>query len=76
MTTGQNESKILTKDKSCECKCKYDRRKCNSNQKQNIDKFQYKSKKKHDIYKKDYIWSHATCSCENREYLTSILKIQ
>ena len=33
MITGQNESKILTKDKSCECKCKYDRRKCNSNQK-------------------------------------------
>ena len=29
--TGKNESKILTKDISCECKCKFDRRKCNSN---------------------------------------------
>ena len=36
MTTGKNESKILTKDMSC--KCKFDRRKCNSNQKWNSDK--------------------------------------
>ena len=33
MIIGQNESKILTKDKSCKCKCKFDGRKCNSNQK-------------------------------------------
>ena len=30
--TGINESKILTKDISCECKCKFDGTKCNSNQ--------------------------------------------
>ena len=29
MITGKNESKILTKDISCECKCKFDKRKCN-----------------------------------------------
>ena len=28
MITGKNESKILTKDISCECKCKFDGRKC------------------------------------------------
>ena len=29
----RNESKILIKYISCECKCKFDGRKCNSNQK-------------------------------------------
>ena len=33
MITGKNESNILTKDMSCECKCKFDGRKCNSSQK-------------------------------------------
>ena len=28
--TGINESKTLTKHVSCECKCKFDERKCNS----------------------------------------------
>ena len=33
MITGINQSKILAKHVSCECKCKFDGRKCNSNQK-------------------------------------------
>ena len=33
MITRKNESKIFTRDISCECKCKFDGRKCNSNQK-------------------------------------------
>ena len=32
MITGMNESKTLTKHILCECKCKFDGRKCNSNQ--------------------------------------------
>ena len=32
MITGINESKTLTKHISCECKCKFDRTKCSSNQ--------------------------------------------
>ena len=32
MTTEINESKTLTKHISCECNCKFDRTKCNSNQ--------------------------------------------
>ena len=36
--TGKYESNIFIKDISCECKCKFDRRKCNSNQKWNNDK--------------------------------------
>ena len=35
MITGINESKTLTKQVSCECKCKFDGRKCNSDQWQN-----------------------------------------
>ena len=38
MITGKNELKILTKDISCECKSKFDKRKCNSNQKWNNNK--------------------------------------
>ena len=33
MTTGKNGSRILVKLISCECKCKFDGRKCNSNEK-------------------------------------------
>ena len=32
MTTGINESKTLAKHISCECKCRFDERKCNSDQ--------------------------------------------
>ena len=32
MVTGINESKALTKHISCECKYKFDARKCNLNQ--------------------------------------------
>ena len=43
--TGKNESKVLTKDISCECKCKFDERKYNSNQKCNNDESLCKFKK-------------------------------
>ena len=33
MITRKNKSKILEKDVLCECKCKFDCRKCNSDQK-------------------------------------------
>ena len=38
MTTGINESKTLAKHISCECKYKFDGRKCNSDQSWNNDK--------------------------------------
>ena len=37
MIKGKNESKTLTKDISCECKCKFDGRRCNSNKKGDKD---------------------------------------
>ena len=43
--TVTNESKILIKHISCECKCKFDKRKCNSNQWWNNDKCRCECKK-------------------------------
>ena len=56
----------------CECKCKFDGRKCDSNQKWNNDKCQCECKKNH-ICEKDYIWNPATCCCENGKYLSSTI---
>ena len=67
----KNESKLLTKDTSCECKIKFDGRKCNSNQKWNNDKCRWKCKK--HICEMDYIWNTATCSCKNGRYFASII---
>ena len=73
MTTRINESKTLKKHLSCECKCKFDGRKCNSNQKWNNDKSLFECKK-HNICEKYYIWNSAACSCENGKYLASIIE--
>ena len=37
MIAGKNESKLLTKDILCECKCKFDGKKSNSNYTINVD---------------------------------------
>ena len=66
--TGIIELKPLTKQILCQCKYKFDARKCNSDQWWNNDKFCCKCKKRH-ISEKDYIWNPATCSCENGKYL-------
>ena len=61
----------LTKHVSCKWKCKFDARKWNSNQKWNNDKCGYECKK--HTCGKSYIWNPAICSCENGEYLASII---
>ena len=72
MITGINELKTLTKHISCECKCKFDGRKCNSNQRRNNDKCRCECKK-HHICEKVYIWNPATCSCKNGKYLANTM---
>ena len=64
MTTGINESKTLAKHISCECKYKFDGRKCNSDQSWNNDKCRCECKKGH-VCEKGYIWNPSTCICEN-----------
>ena len=71
MISGKNESKILTKDISCECKCIFDGRKYNSYQCWKNNKCQRECKK-HHICEKYYIWNPATCSCGNEKYLASL----
>ena len=63
MITRINELETLAKQISCECKCKFDGRKFNSNQKRNDCKCQYE-RKTHHICKKYYIWNPATCGYE------------
>ena len=72
MITWINESKTLTKHISCECKCRFDGRKCNSDHWWNSNKCWCKCKKSH-ICEKDYVWNPATCNCENGKYLASIM---
>ena len=57
MITGIDESKTLSKHTLCECKCKVDKTKCNSNQWWNNDKCRFECKK-HHICEKDYVWNH------------------
>ena len=72
MITGINESKTLTKHISCECKYKFDGRKCNSDQWWNNDKCRCGCKKR-NVCEKDYVWNPATCNCENGKYLASFM---
>ena len=72
MVTGINESRTLTKHISCECKCRFDGRKCNSDQWWNNNKCQCECKKSH-VCEKDHVWNPATCNCENRKYLANIM---
>ena len=59
----------------CECKCKFDGRKCDLKQKWNNDKCQCERKnpKEHNACEKDYIWSPAIYSCEKTNYLASAI---
>ena len=49
IVTGLNESKTFAKDKPCKCKCKFDGRKYNSNQKWNNNKCWCECKKSEKI---------------------------
>ena len=77
MITGINEAETLTKYISYKCRCEFDGKKCNSNQKWNNDKCwcecKNRKKKKHCACKRDYIWNPATCSCQNVKNLASII---
>ena len=72
MITGINESQALTKYNSCKYKCKFDERKCNSQQWWNNNKCWCECKN-HHICEKDYICNPAPYACENWKYLASIM---
>ena len=55
----------------CECKCRFDGRKCNWDQLWNSGICQCECKKRH-VCEKDYIWNPSRCSYKNEKYLASI----
>ena len=72
MIAGINASKTFTKYISCVCKCKFDGRKCNSNQKWNNNKCRCKCK--NIIYVKKITFGillHVVAN--NGKYLASII---
>ena len=74
MITGINESKTLKKHVSCKCECKFDSKKCNSNQIWNTDKCRCECKNpRKNVFKEGYIWNPAICTCENGRYAKSII---
>ena len=77
MITEINELKTRTKYISCDCKCKFDDRKCNLNQKWNNDKYQCKCKNttKHHVCINVYVWNSRTCAWEINKYLKVLLMI-
>ena len=72
MISEINESKTLTKHISCKCKCNFEGRKSNSDQKRNDNKC-FCEYKNHHLCEKSYIWNSATSSCKNGKYLWSII---
>ena len=70
--TEINESKILKKYISCECKCRFDERKCNSDQCWHNKKCLCECKKRH-VCERDYIWNTAACNFENGKYLAGFM---
>ena len=69
MITEKTKSTFLTKDISCECRCKCDGRKC---EKWNNVNCRCECEK-HHICEKDYISNPAIFSCKNGKYLTNII---
>ena len=60
---------------SCQCECKFDGRKCNSNQKWNNSKcrFERENSIKHHACEKDFTWNSSTCRCKNGRYTGSTI---
>ena len=71
MITGINESKTLTKHILCECKCKFDGTKCNSNQWWSNDNCRCECKKRH-VCEKD-VWNPSIYNWENGKNLAIIM---
>ena len=74
MIQNTNEWKKLIKHVWYKCKCKFDSKKCNSNQIWNNDKCWCECKNpRENVCKKGYTWDPATCSSENGRNARSIV---
>ena len=57
---------------SCECKYRFDGRKCNTDQWWNNNKCWCECKKRH-AWEKDYVWNPPTCNFRNGKYFAGIM---
>ena len=66
MIKGLNESRRLENLISCDSRCEFDGKKCNSRQKWNNDKCQWEGKKpvKRRPFEENYSWNPIACACE------------
>ena len=71
LITNKTDAKTVTKHISCDFKCKFNSKKCNSNQKWNNETCQWKCKNYRKC-KNYYSWNPTTGICENSKYLKSI----
>ena len=71
MITGINGSKTLAKHPSCECECTFDWRMFGILL--HVAGFQTFFKRMWMYIWLKNVWNPATCSCENGQYLTSIM---
>ena len=74
MITGINESKTLTKHISCQCKCRFDGRKGNSDQQ--WDNINVDVNVENPTYVKKIVWNPATCRSEKWKIFSSIMMIR
>ena len=58
--TNKNEARAMTEHISCDCNCKFNSAKCNSNQKWNKKHVNVNFKKYHHC-KNCYSWNPSTC---------------
>ena len=61
-----NETRIIKRHQTCECKCRLDASVCNNKQKWNEDKCKCKCKEfiNKGICDKGFNWNHRNCECE------------
>ena len=65
-------NKTLVKHSSCDGKCKFGSKLCNSNQESNNDKSRCECKK-YPTYKNNYSWNPGKCISKNSSHLKSII---
>ena len=73
MITNTKEAKSMKKHISCDYKCQFNSKTCNSSTKWNNKTCQCECKNYHKC-KKDYSWNPGTCICQNSKYFKNITK--
>ena len=71
VTARLGESESLTKHISCDCKCRFDSKKCQEWNKE-LCRCQCKKSSERLLCEKEYVWNPSTCACKIDKYQKSI----